>query len=70
MSHRYRDRQGAIRQIEANAQRETESTGILSPGQKAAGLMAWKNGRRSQGCASSALGFILPPAQKRAGLMA
>ncbi|HEV8132803.1 MAG TPA: hypothetical protein VGQ81_16270, partial [Acidobacteriota bacterium] len=34
-----------------------------------AGLMAWKNDRWPQGCASSALGFILAPSQKAAGLV-
>jgi hypothetical protein len=34
---------------------------------KRAGLMAWKNDRWPQGCASSALGFILAPSQKRPG---
>ncbi|HEV8130069.1 MAG TPA: GNAT family N-acetyltransferase [Acidobacteriota bacterium] len=31
--------------------------------------MAWKNDRWPQGCASSALGFILAPSQKAAGLV-
>ncbi|HEY3130973.1 MAG TPA: hypothetical protein VGL91_16080 [Acidobacteriota bacterium] len=34
---------------------------------KRAGLMTWKNGKQSQGSASSALGFNLPPSQKAAG---
>ncbi len=54
---------------EGNAQRRgLKLPAFCRPPQKRAGLMAWKNGRQSQGSASSALGFILPPSQKAAGL--
>jgi REP element-mobilizing transposase RayT len=56
--------------VEGNAQgRALELRNSVARPKKRAGLMAWKNGRQSQGSASSALGFILPPGRKAAGLM-
>ncbi|HEV8131269.1 MAG TPA: hypothetical protein VGQ81_08445, partial [Acidobacteriota bacterium] len=55
--------------IEGNAPgRALELRNSVARPKKQAGLMAWKNDRSSQGSASSALGLILPPSQKAAGL--
>jgi hypothetical protein len=56
--------------VEGNAPgRALELGNSVARPKKRVGLMAWKNDRWPQGSASSALGFILAPSQKAAGLV-